>query len=45
MTVSKEQFYNWVVEIYLKTGQGLAGFVTVKTGREPLNELIARRVK
>lgn len=38
--VKKEEFYNWVVEVYLKTGQGLAGFVTIKTGREPLEELL-----
>lgn len=40
MIVTKETFYNWVVDIYLKTGQGLAGFVTMKTGREPLNQLL-----
>ena len=37
---SKEQFYNWVVEIYKKTVQGTPMFITMKTGREPLEELI-----
>ena len=37
----KEEFYNIVVDIYKKTGQGLAGFVTLKTGREALDELVA----
>jgi hypothetical protein len=38
--VSKEQLYNWVVEIYKKTGQGLSGIVFHKIGREPLEELL-----
>lgn len=39
--VSKEQLYNWAVEVYLKTGQGLSGIIFTKIGREPLDELVA----
>lgn len=40
--VNKETFYNWVVDIYLKTGQGLSGKIILsKVSREPLDELVA----
>jgi len=40
--VTKERFYNWVVDVYLETGQGLSGKIILsKVSREPLDELVA----
>lgn len=40
--ISKEKFYNSVVNIYLKTGQGVSGnIIFTKIDREPVEELIA----
>jgi hypothetical protein len=39
--MTKAEFYNMVVELYLKTGQGAPGFITMKVGTELLDELVS----
>jgi hypothetical protein len=38
--MTKEEIYNSAIEMYKKTGQGLPGFITLKIGRDEIDELI-----